>query len=746
MKIADFLRVLHPDGPYHLTAFSSTTGKLRGVRTFDDADAAETAALRTNEQKANLYFQPAELAADFRDQPSGKADVVATQWLWSEVDIKDGVNHEQLAILKDHIRAHGARLPEPTLVWDSGHGLWFGWRIPRTTDLDLIERINAGIRDAIGSDDFWAADNVQNVDRIARLPGTKNWPTKRKLDRGRLPVPLPAVVLEYNDVTHSIEDFPQAATNAKPTVEVDSSKIERLAVAQDIVDKHGCPPRVGAIIAHGFDPDQPKEGDNSRSAWLFDAVCQMVRANVPDGLILGIITDPGYKISESVLEKPDPMRYATKQLRSAKGKIESEEDFTTDDNGKPHKTARNVRVALRKLGLELSRDEFAAVELVNGRYVTDEDLRAAWILADEKFKLDVGKERFFDWALDAASRNSFHPVKDYFDSLTWDGTPRLDTWLVNHCGAEDTPYVRAVGALIFMAVYKRVMEPGCKFDEMPIFENPKQGTNKSGLWQAIAIREDWYLGQMPLGADAKVIIERTRGKLVAEASELDGMKKSDVEAVKSMLDTQEDVARLAYDRVTARVKRSFIIGGTTNKENYLKDSTGNRRFWPIAVKDIDLAAVRENLDQLYAEAITRVRSGGSIRLPEELWASAGEEQEKRRLVNPFVEIFEDVLGDLKGKVATSDLWRILDKGNANHRSQQDNQNIADAMQELGFKKPSRDGRLRRGGKPVPCYVNVPSTVAKWIKITRNGDGWDAEVVDEEDVPPDTPEGPDELPF
>lgn len=100
------------------------------------------------------------------------------------------------------------------------------------------------------------------------------------------------------------------------------------------------------------------------------------------------------------------------------------------------------------------------------------------------------------------SPNSFHPVCDYLDGLEWDGTPRLDTWLTTFGQAEDTPYTRAVGALTLLAAVRRVRQPGCKFDEMPVLES-EQGKNKSSALAVLAVREDWFTDDLPLNQDTR---------------------------------------------------------------------------------------------------------------------------------------------------------------------------------------------------------------------------------------------------
>jgi len=182
--------------------------------------------------------------------------------------------------------------------------------------------------------------------------------------------------------------------------------------------------------------------------------------------------------------------------------------------------------------------------------------------------------------------------------------PRLNTWLIDWAKAEDTPYTRAVSAKPLLAAVRRVRRPGTKFDEMLVLEAP-QGYNRSSALRILAVNDDWFTDDIPLNADSKVVIERLSGKWIAEASELKGMRRGDVEHLKAMLSRQVDRARLAYDRTPTEYPRQSIFIGTTNSATYLRDMTGDRRYWPVAVERFDLEALKANRDQLWAEAAHR---------------------------------------------------------------------------------------------------------------------------------------------
>ena len=246
----------------------------------------------------------------------------------------------------------------------------------------------------------------------------------------------------------------------------------------------------------------------------------------------------------------------------------------------------------------------------------DQTAIPTWLGIEQKDKFRPPRELFDAVVKDMGWKNTYHPVLDYLDGLTWDGVGRLDTWLVAYGGAEDNNYVRAVAPLVLMAAVRRVRQPGCKFDELLVLES-EQGTLKSSALRTLCPNDDWFSDDLPLGVDSKQVIERTAGKWLIEASDLHGHRKGGPEQVKSFLSRQTDgPVRLAYARLPTEVKRQFVVVGTTNERSgYLNDSTGGRRFWPVSVKRFDLAKLRHGRDQLWAEAAVReAEKGASIRL------------------------------------------------------------------------------------------------------------------------------------
>lgn len=179
-----------------------------------------------------------------------------------------------------------------------------------------------------------------------------------------------------------------------------------------------------------------------------------------------------------------------------------------------------------------------------------------------------------------AHKRAFHPVKDYLKGLPdWDGEPRMETILIDYLGAEDCEYSREVAKRWLLAALSRILRPGCKFDFIPVLSGPG-GIGKSTL--VARLGGEWFSDSLSFeDMRDKTAAEKIQGTWLNEISELKGMRKTEVESVKSFISRQEDIYRPSYGRQVERHKRSCVFIGTSNADDYLKDVTGNRRFWPV---------------------------------------------------------------------------------------------------------------------------------------------------------------------
>jgi hypothetical protein len=339
------------------------------------------------------------------------------------------------------------------------------------------------------------------------------------------------------------------------------------------------------------------------------------------------------------------------QMRNPKRATSGETPMWPDctEEGEPKRSYRNAREAINALGIICSNDEFHDRMLVGGHPIqqwagelSDAAIVVLRQMIVDTFDFDPGKDHVADAAIALCLENRFNPIVDYLDSLDWDGTHRLDTWLISYLGAEDTPLNRAFSKLTLVAAVRRVRKPGCKFDQILVLEGP-EGVNKSTAIVVLAGMEN-FSDQTILTASDKEQQELVRGVWFFELADLAGMKRSEVEKVKAFGSRTHDRARPAYGRHRVDAPRRCVFIGTTNDDEYLKSETGNRRFWPLKVGTIDIEALRHDRDQLFAEAAEVEAKGEPLTLPKELWAEAGVAQEERRQHDPW----DDILAGASG--------------------------------------------------------------------------------------------------
>ncbi len=250
-----------------------------------------------------------------------------------------------------------------------------------------------------------------------------------------------------------------------------------------------------------------------------------------------------------------------------------------------------------------------------------------------------------------AEDRRFHPVRDYLDALpAWDGKKRIETLLVNCLQAEDTPYVRAVARKFFAAAVARIYVPGIKFDCVPVLDGA-QGIGKSSLFRELA-GPAYYSETLSLtDMNDKAGAEKLQGIWIAEIGELAGMKKADIEKVKAFLSTSDDKYRPSYGKVVESHPRQSVIVATVNGERgYLRDVTGNRRFWVVkcrqteAVRKFDFSP--EERDQIWAEALQIWRGGEKLYLEGDLLVASVAAQREAMEADDRVGLVEAYLDTL----------------------------------------------------------------------------------------------------
>jgi predicted P-loop ATPase len=230
------------------------------------------------------------------------------------------------------------------------------------------------------------------------------------------------------------------------------------------------------------------------------------------------------------------------------------------------------------------------------------DVTAVQELLQENYLVGVSKDTAHQAVDLVAWEHKFHPVREYLKKLEWDGVDRLDSWLARYLGAAPSPYASAIGRMFPISMVARILKPGCQVDYVLVLEGPDQGEQKSSAARVLA--GEHFSDALP-DIHGKEASQHLRGKWLVEIAELSAIRKADVEEVKKFITRREERYRPPYGRLDVIEPRQCAFIGTTNKSTYLYDETGGRRWWPIQVGIIDLAALERDRDQLFAEAVAR---------------------------------------------------------------------------------------------------------------------------------------------
>lgn len=308
-------------------------------------------------------------------------------------------------------------------------------------------------------------------------------------------------------------------------------------------------------------------------------------------------------------------------------------------SGLPAKSTRNVRIMLEhdpllkgRIKLNTFTNQLLGIAPLPWGIRTDAEGEFEWSEADDAgirdYTHEVLKFRSSEVVSDAvllvAQRNTFDPVANYLQSLQWDGVPRVDSLYIDYFGAEDCPYTRAVTRKALVAAVARAIVPGTKFDTMTVVQGT-QGIGKTTFFSRLG--RGWFSNSVGT-FEGKEAAELLRGVWIVEIGELEALSRSDVKLVKQFLSKTEDQYRAAYARRTEKHPRHCVFFGTTNNQEYLRDPTGNRRFWPVdagvqaPTKNVFVHLTAEEVDQIWAESVVRWQLGEPLILSKELEAEA----------------------------------------------------------------------------------------------------------------------------
>lgn len=312
--------------------------------------------------------------------------------------------------------------------------------------------------------------------------------------------------------------------------------------------------------------------------------------------------------------------------------------------------------------------------------------------------MSLARGVLLDVVSDVAQRNPYDPVRDMLDELSWDGTPRLDTWLARYLGSRgDAQWLAAAGRRWLISAVARAYRPGCKADAILVLEGA-QGAYKSTALDVLGLGFTRELRAQLDDKDASDALHH--GCWIAVLTELDAFKRtSRAESVKAFLSALEDHYRRAYGRTTETHKRSIVFAATTNDEAYLLDPTGNRRFWPVRCGTIDLDALRLDVEQLWGEAREAYHNGEKWWLDrdESIATHAEGEQHERLIPDPWLDLI-DAYCEGKDWVTIGDILTSALDVTTSQQHTRDTARVQSHLRALGFRMALR--KIGNSKRPV----------------------------------------------
>jgi hypothetical protein len=616
----EFLERWKPEGPWVLTAICSDDkdsigGRRIETKTFDETNKNEirTWIREHQEHERNIYFTVNTLTRKVNKKAS-REDVARVDVLHVDIDPRPDkpLEREQKRILKLMERPEGVMPPDLVIFSGGGYqGFWF---------LDESLDINGDLRRAeraklynLQIENLMGGDGCHNVDRIMRLPGSVNWPNAKKRAKGR--EPALAKVVKWTEDRHSIKEFTPAPKvqdglsgmgGGGATVEI-SGNIQRLGSLDEL--PKGVKDRVKVAIVQGRDDDEPLQKDNSRSAWVFYVICELIRAGVADETVYSIITDPDFKISESILDKGSSHaieRYAIRQIARAKEYAYQPE--------------------LRELN-----DKYALVESVGGKcrivkehmepepeieYLTIEGFmrthgnRFVTIDQEKGKKMALGQWWMTHPMRRTYSRIVFDPSGEYTDELnlwrgfTCEALPGDCTLFLDHCKKVLCKGVDEYYQYLLGWMANTVQNPGRPGEVAVVFRG-KQGTGKGtfakifgslfGCHYKHLVNAEHILGKFNSQLRDAVVV-------FADEAFYAGNKKHE-SALKALITEETMMVELkGVDAVEARNYVHLIIA--SNEDWVVPARWDDRRFFILETSD------EQRMNDVYFEAMLRQMDDG----------------------------------------------------------------------------------------------------------------------------------------
>lgn len=654
---AAFLHKLDPDAPFWT------------FQTFDDDKARKDDAL-ARVFHGSLNDHEGEL---WRLQRRG-AGVFVT------VNETDGIGRKEANIVR--VRAHFLDLDgppiDPVLKWEPPHilvqsspGKWQAYWKVTGAGLKDFGPVQAELAAA------FEGDNVRDLPRVLRLPGfyhQKGAPVLvQEAETGSFPAPFTAA--QFRDRVASVRpqrdrkpiidlgratpvqmpaaNAPNAAEVAEALNHIPCSALaygEWFAVLAGLHDAFGDAGQGMAETWSAMDAERFRPGE---VAHKWRGIGRHTGARATVATIMHLARQNGCNLSELARKhmgaRPDGKApRATRQNSPAKAMAETL-SLVTDRGGHPFwNTANAVEILAKHEAFQgvFGFNEFTRRRMVlkpipgtktgGGRNLEDDDTTAVLTWFNRNGFPRATATVAVAAVHAVARRQSFDPLKDFLTGLVWDGAKRLDSWLTSYCGAEASDYTREVGRRWLISAVARGLKPGVKADHMLVLEG-EQGARKSSALATLA-GEEWFSDALP-PMNTKDASSYLRGKWIVEVAELEAMRR-EMDAVKAFISRQVESYRPAYGREEVDEPRRCIFAGTTNKDAWLRDETGGRRFWPVKVGHIDLDAIKANRAQLWAEAVAAYRAGERHWLEGEAEAEARVQQSTRMAEDPWAEVIE----------------------------------------------------------------------------------------------------------
>ena len=694
----------YPNGLFELRFLPHNGGtptcKLFG---WGDIDKAVEIAVRANANGMNGYVgvHPRKPGTSRAGQAS---DVERACWQFVDCD-----NGEASAKLLELPFSPNFIVTTGTRPTQRLHG-YYMLEAPET-DMAAYTARQAALAAAVGG------DNVKDAPRIMRLAGTVSHPSKDKAARGY--VPELVTISDVDPIPYAAEELDPFLAQFKATAEPQLLAATNMSIALP-TEAPKVPTTVEQLL-------QQSRGVGQWHNSMRDATWRLVQRGFGEQLIAEIC-GPYCTHGASDPELQNLIRSAMDKCIGAPGQQPASDSvianwgagLETYENGRPRSHVANIIWALEncpELAGAFQWNEMTSdIEIMSDLPWTNK--RGSMLDHDQvelqaylnAFGFNPTVQRVQDALGVVARRRGFHPIKEYFDQLVWDGISRLQSGLLDALQVAHTDFSRAVAMRFMIAAVARIMQPGAKVDTMLVLEG-RQGAGKSTAASILAEIDgrSYFLETLEAIDQGKAAREQLVGKMIVEVQEMDAIKGKERTKLKAWISTRTDNFRSAYARVPEDRGRTCVFIGTTNDDQWLTDPSGGRRFWPLRVEgQIDTDWLRQNVDQIWAEAFVRFAEGEQWYLTKSEEAFARVEQEDRRKQDGWEDAVIDFIARHKlTRVGMKYLYDELSvAANVTQKNAYTEARIADVFQALPGDWKKMKGRQRAKDPVAPDRSGV----------------------------------------